>query len=152
MKKSISFSLLALLAIFCLMSSCKKDKDDNNGDAVTWNINVDVDLGGAFAVVATAKITTTGSSFSADITTSEIGGAAEVHNFTITGNANGDVLSVTNAQFTLTMGNGTETVTINSATITINGNNMTGNGTITVIPAGSTTPQNGTFTLTGVRT
>jgi len=116
-----------------------------------WNVTVDVDLGGTFQVIATANITTTGSTFSAAITTSQIGGFAEVHNATVTGTVSGTTYTVTNAQFNITMGADTESVTINTATININGSNMTGNGTITVIPAGSSTPQNGTFTLTGTK-
>lgn len=154
MKNPFFNIVFAALAVVITLLSCEKPADDdnnnnNNNATVMWNINVNVDLGGTFPVVATANITTTGATFSAAITTCQIGGAAEVHNATIAGAANGNTLTVTNAQFNIIMGNDTESVTINTATITIDGSNMAGNGTITVIPAGSSTPQNGTFTLTG---
>ncbi len=153
MKKLALMFFIALFAAIYMMS-CDKEKDDNgnnNTGAITWNVNVDVDLGGTFPVVATAKITITGNTFSAAVTTSEIGGAPEVHHITLTGEVNGDTLTINDAQFNIPMGNDTESVTINTATIIINGNNMTGNGTLTVIPAGSTTPENGTFTLAGTK-
>lgn len=156
MKIEFSTFIFITFAVVLIIVSCdkKNDADNNNNNQSTtalWNLVVDVDLGSTFQVIATASITTTGSTFSAAVNTTQIAGAPEIHNATITGSVSSSTLTVTNAQFNVSMPNGTESVTINTATLTTSGNNMTGNGTITKIPAGTSTPQNGTFTLTGIK-
>jgi len=146
MKKIVLFAGLALMMAI-LLTSCKKD-ETTSGDK--WNLNVSVDLGGTFPVIAVATINITGTSFSAAVTTSQIGGAAEVHDFTINGTANGNTLTVTNAVIVLTYPTFTETITLNG-TIVISGNTLSGNGTESVVQSINPNPEPGTFTLTGTK-
>lgn len=155
MRRSIiSFMMIAMAAVF-LMTACKKDDDDDDNTittippgATTWNLNVSVDLGGVFTVVATAAVTINSSSLSAAVSTSTIGGAPEVHNFTITGTVSGSTWTVSNSSFTIGSGSSQEDVTITSGTHTANGNSLSGSGAMTVTPVGAG-PINGTYTVTG---
>jgi hypothetical protein len=157
MKKSLFGMLAVFMAIAIIGGACKKDKDDDNDDnnninppaASTWNLNVLVDLSGEFTVIATAAITITGGNWSAAITTSQIGGGAEVHSFTINGTVASGTYTVSNHSFTITVGGGVETVTITSGTHTTTGNTLSGSGNVEVLPAGMTTPMAGTYTGTG---
>lgn len=152
---------VVMLAALVALASCKKDKKDSNDDnttpttptptAITWNLNAQVNLGGLFTVIATGAITINGSAFTAAITTSTIGGAAEVYNFSINGTISGSTYTVTNQTFTVGTGSPPETVTITSGTHTVNGNNLTGNGNISVVPVGGGTAIPGTYTVTGTK-
>jgi len=154
MKKSfLCLFAIAFAAIFIISSCKKKDNDssddtNNNNAGSTWNLNVNVDLGGTFTVIATAVITINETNFSAAVTTSQIGGGAEVHNFTINGTVNGNEYTVTNSNFILTFDSDTENVTITSGTHTTSGSTASGSGNISVVPAGSTTPMPGTYNFT----
>jgi len=147
MKNFILLFLTGCLFLGC-MNSCKK-KDDNQGGN-KWQLTITVDLGGEFAVNATADITISGNSFTAAVTTTKIAGADEVHNVSLQGTVtNGNILHVTDQHFTITMGNDQEPVTIVSATCTISGNNINGTGNMEALPAGLSSPIAGTFTLQG---
>jgi hypothetical protein len=158
MERLRTFFVLMLAALIAL-ASCKKDKEDDSNDsnntptptAITWNLNAQVDLGGVFTVIGTGAITINGSAFTAVITTSTIGGAAEVYNFSINGTISGSTYSVTNQTFTVGTGSPPETVTITSGTHTVNGNNLTGNGSVSVVPAGGGAAMPGTYTVTGTK-
>lgn len=144
MKKSfIKLMFLALLAV-AVITSCKKDKGI---DGTTWNLNVSVNLDGTFTVLATATFTVDGQNFSAAIATSQIGGAAEVHNFTINGTVDGEIYTVSNSAFNITVGSTTETITITSGSFTYSDPDIAGSGTVT----SSLTPNPGTFTFTGTK-
>ena len=147
-------------AMMVLTTACKNDDDtddnDDNNNTTTptttnWNLNASVDLGGTFPVVATGVATVNGSSLSIAITTSTIGGAAEVHNFTITGAVSGDTWTVTNSQFSINSGGGDENITITTGTHTISGSSLTGSGNVSVVPVGDTTSMPGTYTVTGTK-
>ena len=143
MKKSIlSFLIIALTAMY-VFTSCKKDDIDGS----KWDLNVTVNLDGTFSVVATATFTIDGNNFSAAVSTSQIGGAAEVHNFNINGTVSGDIYTVSNSTFTITVGANTENITIISGTHTVSGSDMSGSGSIT----SSSTPNSGTYTFTGTK-
>jgi hypothetical protein len=143
MKKSIlSFLIIALMAMF-VFTSCKKDKIDGS----KWDLNVTVNLNGTFAVIATSTFTIDGSNFSAAITTSQIGGAAEVHNFNINGTFSGDTYTVTNSTFSITVGSNTEDITITTGIHTVDGSSMSGSGSVSTLPIGAT----GTYTFTGTK-
>lgn len=147
MKKSFLHLTFASLAMLLLFSSCEffdVDKTEN------WLISANVDLGGTFTVTASARIKIEEETFTASISTIKIGDDAGIHLIKVSGiTTNDTTLTVSNAQFDVTIDGGTESVTINTATITINENNLEGNGTITVVPIGMTEPVEGTFTLTG---
>lgn len=146
MKKSLAaISVFLFILIFCF-SSCKKEDDL---DGTTWNVTANVDLSGAFQVIATAHFGIDGSSLTAEITTTQIGGAAESHTFIIAGILSDNTLTVTNDQFFVGTGSDAESVTITNGTHTIDGSNLTGSGTISVIPAGTSTAIPGTYTVTG---
>jgi len=145
MKKLISLLLASFIGIF---AGCSTTSTPDPGGGDTWNLTVSVDLGGAFTVLATAKITYSGTGFTAVVTTSKIGGAAEVHNMTMPGMVTGQTHSVSGQQFTITVGTTTETVNV-TGTFTINGNTLSGSGTMTVDNGGG--PMNGTFTVSGTK-
>lgn len=145
MKRTLFPVFVAILAAFSLCTSCTKE------EITEWTLTCTADLGGAFQITADATITITNDTFVADITTIQIGGAAEEHQFQITGTADNDKLTVLNSEFELMMNNEIEYVTLTTGTIDLNGNQLTGTGTMTVIPAGMTTPINGIYNLTGTK-
>jgi hypothetical protein len=155
MKRTLLRFFALFLALIFITGACKKkddDSDDNNTPVTTnWHLNVQVDLGGVFTVLATAAITVTaGTSFSAAITTSQIGGAAEVHNFTLTGTISSGICSLTaNQTFNITNGGYSETVTMLTGTHSATNNALTGSGTCSVLPSGAPAPVGGTYTVTG---
>ena len=146
MKKALFAIPIFLLLIIFTFSSCKKK---NEIDGTNWNLTATVDLGGTFQVLATAKFGIDGSSLTAEITTTQIGGAAESHTFIVAGIISDKTLTVINDQFYIDNGGGNESVTITSGTHTIDGSNLSGSGDISVIPAGSSTPETGTYTVVG---
>jgi hypothetical protein len=146
MKKSLLPIAVLFLIFIISISSCKKD---NKLDDTTWNVTANVDLSGSFQVIATAKFSIDGSSLTAEITTTQIGGAAESHTFIIAGILSDNTLTVTNDQFFVDSGSDSESVTITTGTHTIDGSDLTGSGTISVIPAGMSTAIPGTYTVTG---
>ncbi len=131
------------LTIFC--TGCKKT------ETTSWDLAVEADLGGNFDIVGTANITIEGDYFVALITTATIGGAEEVYDIELTGTVDGSTLIVTEDSFVLNTTNGNEYVVINNAEINKSKTALTGSGTMTVTPAGMTTPITGTFTLTGTK-
>jgi len=158
MKRKNIWMILGLIAAITFgASACKDDSDDDldNGNNTTsndWDLNCTVDLGGEFDVTADASFDMKETTFDATVTTKTIGGAEEVHVSEISGTRSGDVLTVTNAQFTVVSpGGNTEVVTMKTATITINGDNMTGSGTMEVDLGDGNPPVEGTFTVTRTR-
>lgn len=157
MRKGYLLAMILASAVYLLCSGCnKKESDDDNNSTPppsgnTWNLNVSVDLGGSFAVVATAVITESGSTFSAAVTTSQIGGTAESHQFTLNGTINSGTYTMTNCAFSINSGGGTENITITTGTHTSTGTTLSGSGSVSVLPAGSATPLPGTYTVTGSR-
>lgn len=145
MKKTFFLVFVAILTAFSLCTSCSKE------EITEWNITCNADLGGDFQIIADAVITISNETFTADITTIQIGGAAEEHQFQITGTVDNDRLTVLNSEFELMMNNEIEYVTLTTGAIDLNGNQLTGTGTMTVIPAGMTTPINGIYNLTGTK-
>lgn len=145
MKKTFYFVIVAILAAFSLCTSCTKD------EITEWTLTCTADLGGTFQITADATITITNTTFVADITTNQIGGVAEEHQFQITGTVDDNRLTVLNSEFELMMNNEIEYVTLTTGAIDINGAQLTGTGTMTVIPAGMTTPINGIYNLTGTK-
>ena len=150
MKKTILGVFIFFFSTIFIISSCKENEDNNN-NGTAWNVTAIIDLGGSFTVIATANISVGGSGFTAVISTSQIGGAAEIANFSINGSVSGNTYTVTNSTFTIPSGGGTEQITITTGTHVLNGNNISGSGSISVIPNGLTTPILGTYTFTGTR-
>ena len=157
MKKGFVYAIILAIAGYSLSSGCKKAESDDDNNSTpppsgnTWNLNATVDLGGSFVVLATAVITESGSTFSAAVTTSQIGGAAESHQFTLSGTNNSGTYTMTNCAFTINSGGGTENITITTGTHTSPGTTLSGSGSVSVLPAGSATPLPGTYTVTGSR-
>lgn len=147
MKKMLA---LVLISSVGLLFGCSSGGEAPGGGGDTYNLTVNVDLGGAFDVTATARISTTGSTFTAVITTIKIGGADEAHTMTISGSVMGSTYTVVNQQFTITVGTTTETVVVNGS-FTISGNSLTGSGTMTVDQGGAVGPMNGTFSAAGTK-
>lgn len=112
-----------------------------------WDLIATVDLGGVFTVIANAEIETTGSTFTATVTTETISGLIEVYSIPFSGAHNNGVYTVSNLPFDAVPG---EDLTINNLTFTIVGNNLTGSGTFTaIIPGVGSLP--GTIDLTGTK-
>jgi hypothetical protein len=148
MKKVLWRLLLITLMVMVIFNACKNE-DVSNHDPVIWNLNATVDLSGTFTVIATAAVTVNASQFSAAVTTSQIAGVAEVHDFTISGTISGGKYNVVNSTFSIQSGGGIETTTITSGTNTVSNNSITGSGSVSVVPAGGGTANPGTYTLTG---
>lgn len=146
MKKTILILSFLFLASLCLIN-CNKSNNDVNGD---WDITAIADAGGQFTITATADMAVDGKTFTATVKTINIGGAAEEHIIDVTGDADGDKLTVTNMVFPVIMGTDTNTVTL-SATITIAGNALTGSGNYSEVIPGVVDPVDGTLTITGTK-
>jgi hypothetical protein len=114
-----------------------------NVQTTGWDLNSTVNMDGTFPATADLVLTTNGVLFSAALTTKLIGGASEVHSFTLNGTTNGTTYTVTNQTFSITVGGTLETFTMN-ASFVITGNSLSGSGTLT----GS---HNGSFTVTGTK-
>jgi hypothetical protein len=123
-----------------------------NPQAETWDINANVNCGGAFPVTADLALTITGGTCTAVVTTKVIGGAPEVHVITLTGtyDSTTGVGTIPSQVFTVPMSTGTETVTLNGQ-FTINGNTLTASGNMTVVGPGSAWTCSGTLTATGTK-
>ena len=146
MKKSLLFlSLLVFSSIF--LNNCTKTITNPTGD---WDITAVVNSGGQFDVTATANINVKGTTFTATITTIDIGGAAEVHVINLTGDVDGDKLIVDAFVFPVVVGGNTNTVTL-SVTLTITDDALTGTGTYSEIIPGVADPVDGTVTITGTK-
>lgn len=116
-----------------------------NPQAVTWNINASVNIGGVFPVTADFALTISGATYSAVLTTKLISGSPEVYTTTLTGpyDSTTGVGTVTAHTFGITTDSGPETVILNG-TFQITGNSLTATGTV----GGTNT---GTFTATGTK-
>jgi hypothetical protein len=146
MKKSIgTLSVIGLLVM--LFAYCTKTNNNATGD---WDINATADAGGSFDIVATADINVEGKTFTATVTTTTIGGAAEEHVIEIDGDVEGDKLVVNDFEFPVVIGTDTNMVTL-SVTITIDGDNLTGSGDYSEVIPGIVDPVEGTLTLTGTK-
>lgn len=146
-KRIMNKALFLILSFVFMLSGCGKDDDNDTEQSADWNINATIYMGGEFAVVATAEITISGETFTANVTTVTIAGQAEAHNVSISGTANGNTLTISNESFSINVGGSTNTVVM-SGTVTINNDALTGNGTISEnIPDVGTV--DGTFTVTG---
>lgn len=143
MKKVFNQIGFMVIVLAILITGCKKT------ETTSWNITATADLGGSFDIIGTADITIEDNLFTALITTSSIGGASEVYDIEMTGTVSGSTLSVEECEFVLNTANGNEYVTINTAEINKGSSTLSGDGTMTVIPAGMTTPITGTFTIVG---
>nr|HPR33530.1 beta-propeller fold lactonase family protein [Prolixibacteraceae bacterium] len=95
-----------------------------------WNLDVTVDLGGPFNVVADATIDTDVTTFTAMVNTKTIGGGPEEYSIPFSGTHNNGVYTVANFPFDAVPG---EQGTIDLATFTIDGDQLNGEGTFTVI-------------------
>lgn len=143
MKKVFNQIGFMVIVLAILITGCKK------AETTSWNITATADLGGSFDIIGTADITIEDNLFTALITTSSIGGASEVYDIEMTGTVSGSTLTVEECEFVLNTANGNEYVTINTAEINKGSSTLSGDGTMTVIPAGMTTPITGTFTIVG---
>lgn len=128
------------------------DTSSTAGETTNWNLTAEVDLDGKFPVEATLKITANTTTFSAEIHTTKIGGAAEEHDVQVDGTIQDGKFSVKDAKFTIQVGSGysaiQEEVTLNGE-FTMSTDKIEGNGTVKVIQSGSTETLNGTFTVSG---
>ncbi len=143
MKKVLCQVGFMVILITVLFTGCKKT------ETTSWNITATADLGGSFDIIGTAEITIEDNLFTAQIKTTTIGGAAEVYDIEMNGTVSGSTLNVEECVFVLVTENGNETVTINTAEINKGSSTLSGDGTMTVIPAGMSTPITGTFTIVG---
>lgn len=123
--------------------------DNGTPTQKTWDLDATVDLGGAFAVTAGADIQTSGSTFTATVTTYTIGGAAERHTIPLSGTILAGVYTITDQPINVIAG---EQITIKKLEFTITGGNtLTGSGNITVILDGSPTEIPGTVQVSGTK-
>jgi hypothetical protein len=145
---SMKFAFISVLFLSLVLSACKKEETTSSGN--TWTLDATVFLGSEFPVTASADIQTSGTNFTAQISTITISGAPEVHHITLSGTVNNGVYTITNQNFELTVGTATEEIKVNTLVFSIIGNSLEGSGTIAVYQGG-TLIEDGTVDVSGIR-
>ncbi|MFH1153847.1 MAG: hypothetical protein V1793_08525 [Pseudomonadota bacterium] len=113
-----------------------------------WDVVGSINMNGIFPATADAVLTVLDDTFSAEVTTKTIGGAATVNVIHLEGTVSGPTGTFSDQVSTITVGSTTETITMGGV-MTVNGDTLAGSGTITSQIFGNI--YQGTYTATGTR-